>query len=225
MKEYEYEPVRGLPEDLPEGETIVWQGTPDWRSLAWRAFHVRKVILYFAVLLGWLLFSQWRDGAGGAALSSAASWTFSLAACAVAILLLLAWANARSAVYTLTNRRLVLRFGVALPMMINLPLQKLQSAGLVTYGKDLGDIALTLVEGERASYLALWPHVRPWHFARPQPMLRGISGARTVAALLAQQVADTAADSTVAVDTASLGDRDVGAFDPARGFEGVALSN
>jgi hypothetical protein len=40
----------GLPGALPEGETIQWQGSPDWRSLARHAFHVRKVAVYFALL-------------------------------------------------------------------------------------------------------------------------------------------------------------------------------
>lgn len=191
MREHEYEPIPGLPEELPSDEHIVWQGEPDWRNLARRAFHLRKVALYFALLLSWLLVSQWRDGASVATMTTAASWTVSLAAAALVILGLLAWAQARSAMYTLTNRRLVMRFGVALPMMINLPLSKLQAADLVNHGGSQGDIALSLLPGERASYWALWPHVRPWHFSSPQPMLRGIADAETVAQLLAQQVAAT----------------------------------
>ena len=43
--------VSGLPEPLPAGERMIWQGKPDWRALALRAFHVRKVAIYFGVLL------------------------------------------------------------------------------------------------------------------------------------------------------------------------------
>jgi hypothetical protein len=33
------------------GEHVVWQGAPDWRSLAVHAFHVRKIALYFVFML------------------------------------------------------------------------------------------------------------------------------------------------------------------------------
>ncbi|MGA2129178.1 MAG: PH domain-containing protein, partial [Xanthobacteraceae bacterium] len=34
--------------------------------------------------------------------------------------------------------------------------------------------------------LVLWPHVRPWHVARPQPMLRAVPDALRVAETLAR---------------------------------------
>jgi hypothetical protein len=194
MNEYEHEPVRGLPEDLPAGESIVWQGEPDWRALARRAFHVRKVLFYFGVLLVWYLASHLGEGAAAETTFRGVLWTLAMAGAAAGILGLLAWTYAHSTVYTLTNQRLVLRFGVALPMMINLPLEKLESADLVAYGSGLGDIALTLAPGERISYWALWPHARPWHFSRVKPMLRGLPDAAAVASLLAQQVGAAAAD-------------------------------
>jgi len=35
-------------------------------------------------------------------------------------------------------------------------------------------------------YMLLWPHARPWRFARPQPMLRSVPDAQAVAAMLAE---------------------------------------
>ncbi|MBT5209757.1 MAG: PH domain-containing protein, partial [Halieaceae bacterium] len=52
VREYEYEPINGLPENLPEGESIVWQGAPRWTALANRVFQVRTLALYFAALIG-----------------------------------------------------------------------------------------------------------------------------------------------------------------------------
>jgi hypothetical protein len=49
--EHEWEAAPGLPSDLPPGERVVWQGAPDWKRLAIHAFHVRKVALYFALML------------------------------------------------------------------------------------------------------------------------------------------------------------------------------
>ena len=51
MTEYENEPVRGLPGVPPPGERILWQGSPDWRTLARTAFHTRLIAGYFAVLV------------------------------------------------------------------------------------------------------------------------------------------------------------------------------
>ena len=38
VPEHEFEPVHGLPEKLPAGEKILWQGSPDWKTLANEAF-------------------------------------------------------------------------------------------------------------------------------------------------------------------------------------------
>lgn len=188
MNEYEYEPVRGLPEELPEGEYIVWQGEPEWVAMARRVFHVRAVTVYFALLVGWFLWSRMSQGLSPAAALSASSWTLALGVSALLILWGMAWLFARSTVYTLTNRRLVLRFGVAIPMMINLPLDKIVAADIVHYGDGYGDICLTLAPGNRISYMALWPHARPWHYGRVKPMLRGLHNADLAATLLADVV-------------------------------------
>ncbi len=187
MNEYEYEPVRGLPEQLPEGEYIVWQGEPEWQAMARRVFHIRGITVYFLLLTGWYLWTRLQGGAGLAEALAASSWVFTLGASVLAILLVMSWAFARSTIYTLTNKRLVLRFGVAIPMMINLPLERVESADIGHYG-SYGDICLTLAKGDRISYMALWPHARPWHHGRVKPMLRGLANPDVAAALLADVV-------------------------------------
>jgi hypothetical protein len=37
--EHEFEPQYGLPERLPQGESILWQASPDVATLAREAFH------------------------------------------------------------------------------------------------------------------------------------------------------------------------------------------
>jgi hypothetical protein len=96
---------------------------------------------------------------------------------AAGILTLFAWLNARMTVYTITNRRVVMKFGVALPMTINLPFTVLRDVKLKAYGDGPGDVALEIGGEERVSYIHLWPHVRRWHFANPQPMLRVVPAA------------------------------------------------
>ena len=54
--EHEFEAAPGLPEPLPRGERLIWQGSPDWVQLAIHAFHVRKLAIYFSAMGGlqWL---------------------------------------------------------------------------------------------------------------------------------------------------------------------------
>lgn len=180
------EPVKGLPAPLPVGETLLWQGAPETRALAMRAYGVRAVLIYFACVLA-LRVAEASTGefAGWAGVLP----TIALAAIAVAILAGLAWLNARETLYTLTDQRLVLRFGVALPMTVNIPLGKIEAADLRQHRDGTGDIAFRLTRPERVSWLVFWPHVRPWHWGQPQPCLRGVREPERIAALLRQAVA------------------------------------
>ncbi|MBM4228451.1 MAG: PH domain-containing protein [Gammaproteobacteria bacterium] len=184
MNEHEFEPVPGLPAVLPQGEQIVWQGAPARKALARHAFHVRGVSLYFAILIVWQGLAAETSGGPAGQWLAALTPTLAGAVIGLAILHLLAWLNARSTLYTLTNRRLVMRFGVAIPMTVNIPFSKLEAANLREHGDGTGDLALTLVPNSRISYLVFWPHVRPWHFGRAQPTLRAVGGPQRVASLL-----------------------------------------
>lgn len=96
---------------------------------------------------------------------------------------------ARTTVYTITSRRLVIRFGVALPMTINLPFSVIDAAGLRVYRDASGDIPLSLAAGERVSFPVLWPHVRPWRLTRAEPMLRCVPQAEHLSRIVAQALA------------------------------------
>ena len=180
MSEYEHEPIRGLPGHLPAGERILWQGAPEWRTLARHALHTHLVAGYFGLLVAWAVIS-FVTGSGG--LIGVAA-TVALGCVAVALLAAFAYASARSTVYTLTDKRLVLRFGVALPMCINLPLAQVATARVQALEAGHGDIALALTGPERIGYLRLWPHARAWKIGTPEPMLRSIPDVDSVATLL-----------------------------------------
>jgi len=107
---------------------------------------------------------------------------------------------ARSTLYTITNRRIVLRQGIALSSSLNLPLVKLHSANLRDRGDGSGDIALVLLPGERVSYLWLWPHVRSLRITRPQPMLRSLTDANEAGRILSRAFAAVVSRSSVTVD-------------------------
>jgi Bacterial PH domain len=189
VTEYEEEPIRGLPGYLPSGEQIVWQGEPQWRALSRRVFHVRKVGIYFGVLM--LVSGAQRISAGHAfaEVAGGMAWQLALGGVSVGILSLLAWLYARTTVYTITNRRVVMRFGVALPMMVNIPWDRIESAAFRNFADGNGDITLTPTAKGRVSYWTIWPHARPWRFNPVQPSLRGIDDAARVAALISSAVA------------------------------------
>ena len=190
MNEHEAEPIEGLPELLPQGERILWQGAPQWKALALRGLHVRTVLVYFALLFVWSVGMSLWDGATFGASLWIALRLVPVAIAAAAILSLYAWLAYRTTVYTITNRRVVMRFGVALPMTLNVPFAEMGNAALKVYRDGTGDIPLTLTGPERISYVALWPHVRPWRAAKPEPMLRSVPEAEQVAKTLGQALAE-----------------------------------
>jgi hypothetical protein len=185
MSEHDFEPVRGLPGVLPEGENILWQGAPRWFDLATEAFHIRAVSAYFAAMLAWRTGDAVVHGqAATTAIMSALSVT-PLAAAAVGLLAGLAWLNTKTTVYTITNKRLVLRFGAAVPKAINIPFGIIETAALKAGPNGAGDLAVTLKAPNRLALLHIWPHARPWRLATPQPTLRALPNASAAAAILA----------------------------------------
>ena len=75
---------------------------------------------------------------------------------------------------------------IALPMTLNLPFGLVAGAGCRHFSDGSGDLALAVKPGNRIAYLHLWPHARPWHVTRPEPMMRSVPEAAEVAAVLAR---------------------------------------
>ncbi|MEL6995222.1 MAG: photosynthetic complex putative assembly protein PuhB [Pseudomonadota bacterium] len=178
-------PEAGLPEKLPEGETILWQGRPDGWALTRDALNLNWVLGYFALI------ALWR------AVSLTDQLTFALGLLAAlplmviglgvaAVLLLIGTIQARATTYTITDKRVVMRIGAALTLTLNLPYSQVLSADLQQHRKGRGTIALALKERTKIGFLICWPHARPWHFRDPQPALRCIPDAKRVARILAE---------------------------------------
>jgi len=182
------EPVPGLPETPPEGERILWQGAPDWRSLLWRAFALRWVLLYFAALAVWRGAEMVGEGQSALAIAASVAALTPLVVVAAAVLALIAWLTARSSVYTITTRRIVMKFGIALPKAFNLPYAEIEAVDVRERGGGLGDIALRFKPDVRLAWLIFWPHVRGLRMARTEPQLVCIQDVGEVADLLARQL-------------------------------------
>jgi hypothetical protein len=158
-------------------ERVLWKGRPALGLLALSAFHARTAGLYMAGLAGIAL----AMGNTNAALVATG-----LGVVLVGLLYVLAWASARSTLYILTDSRLIMRIGVAIETRINIPLKQIRAAHLRPRADGHGDIAFE-IGGERLlGTLLLWPHVRPWHYAMPQPMLRAVPEAAALAQMIAE---------------------------------------
>ena len=155
------------PTALPKGEALLWQGRPAWWPLAVRAFHVRKVALYFALFMAWRFASIVVDGGTLLSASLAALWLLVPGGISVGVLCGLALALRAHHALPHHERRVLMQFGVALPMTFNVPFRIIGAAELKTYADGTGDIPLALTGKERAAYLLLWPHARPWRAAAP----------------------------------------------------------
>ena len=129
-QELEWEPIPGLPAELPKGERIVWQGSPNWWALAISTFHVRKVALYFAFLVGMQIVKAWKIGFDQEAVMAGPALTLLLSLAALSILLSLAWLSATSTIFTLTSERILIRYGIALTLTLNLPFKRITAANL-----------------------------------------------------------------------------------------------
>lgn len=199
------ERLSDLPEPLPKSERVLWQGKPEWQRLAIEAFHVRKVAIYFAILAAWRATALLADGATAGEAAVGAASLLGLGAAAGLLLAGLAWASARTTLYTITSRRLVMRIGIALPMTLNIPFRVVEGASVKLFSDGTGNIPLAIRAGDRIAILVLWPHARPWHVARPQPMLRAVGDAAQVARILGQALIDAvpaiAASGAMAVPT------------------------
>ena len=209
LKEHDYEPLHGLPAPLPEGETILWQGAPDWETLARRAVRVRMVSFYFVLLVLWGLSGNLAAGLPMSEVVVSAARLVGLGALAVGILTLFAWLVARTTVYTITTRRVVIRFGIALPISLQFGFAVIDAAAVHAWSNGAGDIALALRPGQKISYLIVWPHVRPWKLRQAQPTLRCIPDVASVAQILSRALAASASQPAPAmpVGSAAAGDR------------------
>lgn len=197
------EPIRGLPETPPDGEEILWQGHPNWRALARESLLLNWVIGYFFVLAVWQVIVATEIVPLGQAIFGGVPYLL-LGLAASGIIMLIAYAQARTTVYTITSARVVMRVGVALTMTLNLPFREIGNASLDLRKAGTGTIALETTGKTRLSYLVLWPHMRPWTFKPAQPALRCINDAERVARLLSE-----AADARVnmpQISRVALGD-------------------
>ena len=179
--------LRGVNEPLPPGERVLWEGAPDAQALARHLFFVRPLAVYLAAMVLWWV------AVNRAEFGTPSFWaTLGTQLLLSGGLLLGARWFARSiatgTTYAITDRRLVLKFGVVFPLTINVPLRYVQGASARQFGDRTGQIAVQLDQKEKLAWIVLFPHVRPWTFNNPEPLLRGLKDPVKVGEILREAV-------------------------------------
>ena len=182
--DFAFEPVKGLPESPPQGEELLWQGRPDAWALTCDALNLGWVAGYFCLLAVWRFVAVVDLMPLQQAIGSSLPFLV-LGAIVCVILFVLGWVQARATVYTITNRRVAMRMGAALTVTLNLPYTQIESVDLATGRNGIGSIVLKPVGALPLGFAVCWPHVRPWHFNKPEPTLRCIRDAEKIAHILA----------------------------------------
>ena len=192
IPEHEAEPIPGLPERLPPGESLLWQGQPQGRGLTARALGLRAITWYFGALLALQAGLGAYHGAGLVQLGGGLVISGVIGLVGLGLLWSIGRAAARGAIYTITDKRVVMRVGIALPMILNIPFSVIESVARVTHADGTEDVVLRILKPARISWIALWPHVRIASILHPEPMLRALPQAAGAAQILARSLAASA---------------------------------
>ena len=169
--EHDYEPVPGLPARLPEGEFILWQGAPSAAAVSRKVLKTRWIAVYFAVLVAWNITAGLYDGRQPSEILFSSGALAVLSTLGIGLMEAFAWGVQKTTLYTITNKRIVMRIGVALSATFNLPFTRIVSADMREGKNGVGDIALTLAPGDKLSWLVFWPHVRGFRKGALMPQM------------------------------------------------------
>ena len=192
IPEHDGEPIPGLPERLPAGENLLWQGRPQGRGLTARAMGLRAITWYFGALLALEAGLGVYHGAGLVQIAGGLVISGLIGLVGLGLLWSIGRAAARGAIYSITDKRVVMRVGIALPMILNIPFAVIESVARVTHADGTEDVVLRIMKPARISWIALWPHVRTASILHPEPMLRALPQADGAAQILARAIAASA---------------------------------
>ncbi len=176
---------------LRPGEVLVWQGQPSWRGLAVGAFHIRGVVLWVCALVFVNAVAARAEHLPPREAVRDIAPLLVMGGLVLAGVAASAWATGQTTLYTITNQRVLMQYGVALTAKLALPMRVI-GAVAVSEG-PLGNVPIRLKPGHVVAFARLWPHARPWQVRRPEPMLLALADAGRVAAMLSRTVADAQA--------------------------------
>ena len=180
---HEFEPTFGFPESLPFSEKVLWQGSPCAWLIARRIFFLPHLFFYFLILSCLALIFNSEVLTIKDLFIKFLSY-MSLGMVAIFLLLAISYLISSTTVYSVTDKRVVMRIGIVLNLSLNIPFSKIETAAWKEYPDKSGDISLDLVPDNKIAYLHLWPHCRPWFFSSPRPRLSCLKDVEVVACCL-----------------------------------------
>ena len=181
--EEELEPQYGLPEVLPKEERVLWQGKPNLPSTMKRIFLFKFITVYFLILISFSFVIE-LNGFDFLSATASASWNVVMSVFCLIVMALMANLICSTTVYTVTNKRVVMRIGILLTLTFNIPFKEIDSADLKNYTDETGDISLRLKPPTKIAFVHLWPHCRFISFAHPCPTLRCVPKATKLADII-----------------------------------------
>tara|TARA_A100001011_G_C14085987_1_gene746521 strand:+ start:112 stop:738 length:627 start_codon:yes stop_codon:yes gene_type:complete len=172
-----------IKELVPKEEKIYWTGRPEWRSLAYQSFGLKYLIVYFFICGLYALTSL--ENSFDFRLVLLNFFPFAVSGSFAGIILaIIAYFEATHTFYVLTERRIVLKSGVALVFILNAPFKKIISIDRQSLAGGRGNIAFSTESTKRIPYISCWPSVKPWSFMSPIPSFRSIKDVNKVESLL-----------------------------------------
>ena len=184
--------INGLPEEvgksIPSDEKIYWVGKPNWKSFSYQAFGIKYLLIYFLICALYSVSKIEMVFSFSIFVTNYIPFLVS-GLLAGAILISIAYLEAKHTVYVITERRIVIRTGVALVFLLNAPFKKIISIDRQTLSQGQGNISFRTDSRKRIPYLSCWPSVRPWSFLLPSPAFRSIPDIAAVEIIIADLAA------------------------------------
>ncbi|OUW05395.1 MAG: hypothetical protein CBD16_01045 [Betaproteobacteria bacterium TMED156] len=178
-----FEPQFGLPEPLPDGEELLWQCSPSFKSLIKKVFLFRLILAYFVIMLASSFYFNFQTSGFENALIGFVGSFFLSVFCLLSVAFL-AYLSSKTTVYSITNKRIVMRIGIVLTLTFNIPYKEIDAADLKLYSDSTGDISFRIKPSTKIAFIHLWPHCRFKSFSHPEPALRCIEQAKVVSEIV-----------------------------------------
>lgn len=178
-------PPKDILSVIPKDEVIIWHGRPDLRRFCLTAIGIKYILVYLIIITCSIIYTRYGDFNLITFLQVLVPYLLS---CCLAIMLLVivGISQVLPTVYVITSKRVIIKSGLALIFMLNVPFDKIASIDKNHYSDGSGNISFKLISKKRVPFFASWPSVRPWYFSNPEPAFRCIADVDVIALKLSE---------------------------------------
>lgn len=178
-------PPKDILSVIPKDEVIIWHGRPDLRRFCLTAIGIKYILVYLIIITCSIIYTRYGDFNLITFLQVLVPYLLS---CCLAIILLVivGISQVLPTVYVITSKRVIIKSGLALIFMLNVPFDKIASIDKNHYSDGSGNISFKLISNKRVPFFASWPSVRPWYFSNPEPAFRCIADVDVIALKLSE---------------------------------------